>query len=101
MRFGLKDSTIEQVKNTFTQFPLVERVIIYGSRAKGDFEEGSDIDITLIGENITQNYLNKISLKLDDLLLPYKFDISVFNQISNPNLVDHIQRIGQVFYEKK
>jgi len=101
MRFGLKDSTIEQVKNTFTQFPLVERVIIYGSRAKGDFEEGSDIDITLIGENLTQNYLNKISLKLDDLLLPYKFDISVFNQISNPNLVDHIQRIGQVFYEKK
>ncbi len=101
MRFGLKDSTIEQVNNTFTQFPLVERVIIYGSRAKGDFEEGSDIDITLIGENLTQNYLNKISLKLDDLLLPYKFDISVFNQISNPNLVDHIQRIGQVFYEKK
>ncbi|HPE19030.1 MAG TPA: nucleotidyltransferase domain-containing protein [Tenuifilaceae bacterium] len=101
MRFGLKDSTIEQVNSVFTQFSFVEKVVIYGSRAKGNFEEGSDIDITLIGENITQNYLNKISLKLDDLLLPYKFDISVFNQISNPNLVDHIQRIGQVFYEKK
>lgn len=66
----------------------------------GTFKHGSDIDITIHGENINLSYLSKIEMAIDDLLLPYSFDISIFNQISNPDLVDHIKKYGIDFYQK-
>ena len=59
-----------------------------------------DIDITFIGKKLNLKILNEIALVLDDLMLPYTFDSSLFNQISNPDLVEHIHRVGKVFYEK-
>jgi len=61
---------------------------------------GSDVDITLKGENLKLKLLNKISLDIDDLLLPYSFDISIFQQITIPDLIEHIERFGKVFYRK-
>ena len=66
----------------------------------GTFKHGSNIDITIHGENINLSYLSKIEIAIDDLLLPYSFDISIFNQISNPDLVDHIKKYGTDFYQK-
>jgi predicted nucleotidyltransferase len=101
MKFGLKDSIIEKIQTVFIKYPQLEKVIIYGSRAKGNYRNGSDIDITLKGNNLDLEIQNKISLEIDDLLLPYKFDISIFEQIENQNLKDHINRVGQIFYEKQ
>jgi predicted nucleotidyltransferase len=101
MRFGLKEDTIQNIQHVFAAFPEVEQVIIYGSRAKGNYKPGSDIDITLKGEKLNLSVINRLSLKLDDLMLPYIFDTSIFKQISNPDLIDHIKRIGIVFYELK
>lgn len=100
MKFGLKEETIDKINNVFAKYPQVEEVFIYGSRAKGDFKNGSDIDLTLKGDRIDLSLANKISLEIDDLLLPYSFDISIFNQISSPGLLDHIKRRGKVFYPK-
>jgi len=75
-------------------------VLIYGSRAKGNFKPGSDIDFTLKGEKLTHNILSRINTKLDDLLLPCIFDTSLFNSIDNKELLDHISRVGKVFYKK-
>ncbi len=72
---------------------------LYGSRALGSYREGSDIDLTLLGE-IDLTTLNHISLKLDDLLLPYEIDLSVFDEIENAELREHIQRVGKVFYQR-
>lgn len=74
---------------------------MYGSRAMGSFKPASDIDLALIGKNIDLSLQNKIELELDDLMLPYKFDISVFQKISNPKLLDHINRVGRGIYAKK
>ena len=63
----------------FESFDEVEEAILYGSRAKGNFKPGSDIDIVLRGEKLNLHVLNKISLDLDDLFLPYTFDISITN----------------------
>jgi nucleotidyltransferase substrate binding protein (TIGR01987 family) len=79
----------------------IEAVILYGSRAKDNFKPGSDIDLTLIGNELNLTVLNKISLELDDLLLPYTFDLSLYHHIKQPDLIDHIQRVGKVFYSKK
>ena len=101
MRFGLSENIIEQTQKVFEQFPNIEKVILYGSRAMGNYTEGSDIDLSVVGEGITNNQINIISIKLDELLLPYTFDISIFSQINNPNLIEHINRVGVSFYIKE
>ncbi len=99
MKFGLKELTIEQINNIFSQYPEVEKVILYGSRAKGNYKNGSDIDLTLKGKDLSLSIIHKIDNDLDDLLLPYTFDLSIFKHIDNPDLIDHIKRVGVVFYE--
>jgi len=102
LRFGLKETTIEKICGVLAQFPQVEKAVIYGSRAKGNYKNGSDIDLTLRGgPDLTLDILYKIDGQLDDLLLPYTFDLSIFGQLSDPDFIDHIQRVGLVFYERK
>ena len=98
MKYGLEDDIIVKIQNVFATFPQVEKVILYGSRAKGDFKPGSDIDLTLFGESIDLSIMNQIGLMLDDLLLPYTFDLSVFKHIRNKELLEHIDRVGVEFY---
>lgn len=78
----------------------IERVILYGSRAKGNYKPFSDVDITLVGGLLTHDDLSRIIIAIDDLLLPYQFDISIFHQLKNETLIDHINRRGIVIYEK-
>jgi predicted nucleotidyltransferase len=98
--FGLKSNHINAIKDCFINFEQISKVIIYGSRAKGNFRNGSDIDLTIIGD---MNFKNLLALEnqLDDLMLPYKIDLSLLHQIDNHNLLDHIKRVGISFYEKK
>lgn len=100
MKFGLKPETIDKINSVFIKYPEVEKVIIYGSRAKGNYRNGSDIDITLKGENLTDKIRSKISWDIDDLNTPYLFDISIFDQLNSPDLEEHIERVGQIFYSK-
>ncbi|MFZ2633020.1 MAG: nucleotidyltransferase domain-containing protein [Desulfosalsimonadaceae bacterium] len=101
MRFGLKEEVIKKINDVFAAYPQIEKAILYGSRAKGNFKKGSDIDLTLDGAGLNIFVINKILIEIDDLLLPYTFDISIFNQINNPDLIHHIERVGVVFYEKR
>lgn len=100
MIFGLTKETVQNITSVFEEFPQIEKVILYGSRAKGNYKRGSDIDLTLMGENLNLTVVNKIEMAIDDLLLPYSFDISIFQQIVNPELKDHIERVGITFYSK-
>jgi predicted nucleotidyltransferase len=78
----------------------VEEAFIYGSRALGSHREGSDIDLVLKGDSLSFQDLLTLKWKLDDLLLPWHIDLSLYSRISNPELIDHIQREGKVFYRK-
>ncbi len=100
MNFGLSIETTDRIKGVFQKYPEVESVIIYGSRAKGNFREGSDIDLTLKGKSIPTQSISDISSALDDLNTPYLFDISIFDRLNSPDLAEHISRIGKVFYAK-
>lgn len=66
----------------------------------GNYRNGSDIDLTLLGDSLTYTQLNRIETQIDDLLLPYSVDLSLFNHIENPDLIDHIKRVGKIFYEQ-
>lgn len=101
MRFGLKESFIRKINAVFAVFPEIEEVIIYGSRAIGSFRPGSDIDLTLKGKELNLNTLNKVGSQLDDLLSPYTFDLSFYDQIDNAELLEHIKRVGQILYSNQ
>ena len=100
LKFGLKEYEIEKINKVFESFPEIDEVLIYGSRAKGNFKEGSDIDMAIKGNRLTQRILNNISILIDDLLLPYICELSIYNRIKNPELTDHINRVGKVLYKK-
>jgi type I restriction enzyme S subunit len=100
MMFGLKKETIEAIRKVLARYSEVEKAILYGSRAKGNYRPGSDIDLTLIGEKLNLSTLQKIENELDDLLLPYKIDLSLHKQIQNKDLLEHIERVGKVFFDR-
>ena len=97
MKFGLDQKTYLAIKTVLSAFPGVERVVIYGSRAKGNYRNGSDIDIVLIAPKLKLTDLSKLEEQIDELMLPYRFDLSLYHHIDNPSLIDHIQRIGIEF----
>lgn len=76
---GLKDTEIELLRMVFKKSDKIEKVVLYGSRAKGNCKPFSDVDITLYGNDLTRGDLNRLALSIDDLLLPYQFDISLLN----------------------
>lgn len=98
--FGLKSIDIISVSKTLSNFAEIEKAVIFGSRAIGNYKTYSDIDIALFGAGIDLTLQNKIENQLDDLLLPYKFDVCVFEKINNKDLVDHIERVGKEIYSR-
>lgn len=100
MMYGLKDEHINKMLSVFVNYSEIDKVILYGSRAKGDFRNGSDIDLSLVGDELNSDILSRLESDFDDLLLPYKIDISIFNKIDNLDLISRINRIGVVLYKK-
>lgn len=99
-QFGLSTDVLSRIKAVFANHPEIDSVILYGSRAKGTFRPFSDIDITVVGENLNKNLITLLIFEIDDLLLPYMFDISIYSKISNPDVVDHIKRVGIPIYTR-
>lgn len=97
---GLSSETIRKLIHVFNRYPEIDKILLYGSRAKGNFHHGSDIDLTIMGEGVSPSQLLQIENELDDLLIPYKIDISLFRQITNQDLIDHIKRVGITFFVK-
>ncbi|MCH7397454.1 nucleotidyltransferase domain-containing protein [Belliella sp. DSM 107340] len=75
---------IQKIQSVFSDFREVAMVKIYGSRAVGNFKPASDIDLCLFGEKLNLTTQQEIEFALDDLMLPYKFDVSTYHDISNP-----------------
>ena len=99
-QFGLSDQTLEIVRSILATCPEIEKALVYGSRAMGNYRTGSDIDITLIGAQLNMDLLFKLVRLFDESNLPYMVDLSIMANINNPNLSDHIERVGQVLYQR-
>jgi predicted nucleotidyltransferase len=101
MFYGLSEKTLAKIIGVLQDFKEVEEAVLYGSRAKGNFKSGSDIDLVLKGKDLTLSVLNRIDLELDELLLPYLFDLSIYHHIQNTDLTAHIERVGKTLYKKR
>jgi predicted nucleotidyltransferase len=99
MMFGLKERDIEDIKAVLGRFPEVEEAYVFGSRAIGNYKRGSDVDIAIKGAEVTFSTTLKITGILnEDTLMPYHFDVLGYNDLKNNELLEHIDRVGQLLY---
>lgn len=99
--FGLSSTTLEKLNSVFAQHAAIDSVLIYGSRAKGNYRPGSDIDLTIKGGGISFAEFLQIEDQIDDLMLPYTVDLSQYRQLENTALIAHIDRVGVAIYSKE
>lgn len=100
MKFGLSSFIIQEIQSILAQNPKIRRAIVFGSRAKDNFRPGSDIDLALFGDDLNFNDLLDLYGKWEAADLLYKIDFVDAKTIKEPALIDHINRVGQLFYER-
>lgn len=98
--FGLSSNYIDKINSVFNQYSDIDEVLLFGSRAKGNYRDNSDIDLVIKGNNINLSTLQEIENKLEELYIPNVIDLSVFDTIDNSDLINHINRVGKQFYKK-
>ena len=94
MPYGLTDKELQTLQTLFAANARIDRAILYGSRAKGNYKPFSDVDIVLKGEELTRMDINRLQASIEESSLPYKFDISLFASLKTPELIGHIERVG-------
>ena len=97
--FGLYPNSYKLILSIFQKHENIEKVIIYGSRAKGNYKEGSDIDFTLFG-NLNYDDILKLKHEFEESTIPYLIDIFIFSDLQSESLIDHINRVGKIFYNR-
>lgn len=99
-KFGLSDKTIKVITDLFKKYTQINKVIIFGSRARGNFKNSSDIDMAICGENIDFKFIRHISAELDELPTPYSFDVLNYSDVENNEIKTNIDKDGVIFYQK-
>lgn len=100
MSHGLSDRTLETLRRVLALYPEVEGAVLYGSRAKGTHEPGSDIDLALLGERVDSRTCGHVWSDLDDSDIPYTVDVSAFALLKDEALIEHVRRVGVVIYAR-
>lgn len=95
--FGLNQKALDTLSRIFNQYPDISHVMVYGSRAKGNFSERSDLDLVIM-DQIDRKILGSIWMDINSSDFPLTVDLQVWDEIKNENLKDHIQRVGKTFY---
>lgn len=101
MTFGLSDKSLQVIRDLLKHYPQIEKCIVFGSRAMGNEKKGSDIDLAVVGQEVTAATVLDLTASLNERLpLPYHFDVVAYSIIENRALREHIDRYGKIFYEK-
>jgi predicted nucleotidyltransferase len=97
--YGLRETDIAEINKVLAQFDEVHYAIIFGSRAKGNYRNGSDVDIALKGDHLSHHNLIRISSILnEETMMPYRFDVLDYYTITNSELIAHIDSLGKLLY---
>lgn len=96
---GLAFHDLDLILSVFRRNPSISEVLLYGSRAKGNYKPESDIDLAIVGVS-DELQVEKISEELDQLPLPYRFDVVGYEAIRHSPLREHIERVGLSIYRR-
>lgn len=100
LKYGLSEATISEIVSILKRNQRIHKVILFGSRAKGTFSNGSDIDLALVGIDLGLNDILDASVGIEELTLPYKFDLVIYDRIKEVALINHIKRVGIVLFDR-
>ena len=101
MKYGLLRRDIDEILQALRRFPEIDEAILFGSRAKGNYKSGSDVDIAIKGKAIVHSCVAALSFFLnEESLLPYFFDIVHYEGITERELAQHIDRVGKLLYSR-
>lgn len=100
-QYGLPSRVLSKICAIFRKWPAITRVVLYGSRAMGNYRKGSDIDLCIEAEDFTLTQLLRVATQIDDLLLPWKVDLVIKNRIDHEGLLEHINSVGIEVYLRK
>lgn len=96
---GLTPHEIDLIREVFRRFPVIREVALYGSRAKGTYRPESDIDLALIGVD-DDIQAEAVADELDELPLPYRFDVKAYGGSKYGPLREHVARVGISLYRR-
>lgn len=99
--WGLSAAALKTIRSILAQEPRVKKAILFGSRAKGTYRPGSDIDLALEGEELDLDTVGRLARAFDESALPYQVDLCWLAAVDHGPLREHIERVGQVMYEKQ
>lgn len=99
MNFGLSNIEINKLRSAFYRIPSIEKVVVFGSRARGDFKYNSDIDLAIFGSDLTSSDLLELDIRIDELMMPYYVDLINAEVIDNERLEKFIHSEGQTLFE--
>jgi predicted nucleotidyltransferase len=98
---AMPERVAKRIREVLEGHPNVRRAVLFGSRAKGNFREGSDIDLALEGEGLDERELVRLMGEFDDAPIAHRVDILLKKKIKHPALLEHIERVGKIFYEQR
>ena len=101
MNIGIPNNDLEEILAIIEAQPTVEEVVVFGSRAKGNYRPGSDLDLALKGQDFGFDQYLKLLVKLDEPGFLYKIDLVNYNTIESQELRDHIARVGIRVFARK
>lgn len=98
--YGLSEQNLQELRSILSSIPHIEEAILYGSRARGDYKKGSDVDLSIKGSKLTFHDLSLLDDKLYYSYIPYFFDTNSYDELTNPNLIANINHDGKVVYKR-
>jgi uncharacterized protein len=101
MPYGIKNKSYSFIISTLKANPNIDEAILFGSRAKGNFKTGSDVDIALKGEEISMSDINELLNRFDEINMAYTIDLVIYKNIQDPLLLEHINRVGIEIYKNE
>jgi len=99
-KYGLTERDMKTLEGIFLKYPEVREVRLFGSRAKGNFKHGSDIDFAVMDKGLDSKTISNLSFDFEESSLPYTVDVINFSTLKHQEFIEHIDRVGIVFYER-
>jgi predicted nucleotidyltransferase len=100
-QYGIPESDLDDLLSELRKNSKISEIILFGSRAKGTYRNGSDIDIALKGRKLNLNDILDATMDIDKLLLPYKIDLVIYTRINEPALIEQINRVGVILFKRQ
>ncbi len=98
--YGLTERDMKTLHEIFQRHASIKEVKLFGSRAKGNFKPGSDIDLAVMNNEVRENELLRVRAEMDESTLPYRIDLVNYNALARNEFIDHINRVGIIFFKR-